>query len=69
LPGSGKTTLARQLAVDRSAVCLTKDEWHWALGASPWDERTNAKVERQLWRIAKDSPLLVGPATRGALAG
>jgi predicted kinase len=54
LPGSGKTTLARQLAVDRSAVRLTKDEWLWALGASPWDAPTNDKVERELWRIAQD---------------
>jgi predicted kinase len=54
LPAAGKTTLARQLAADRSAVRLTKDEWLWALGASPWDTPTNDKVERQLWRIAQD---------------
>lgn len=46
LPGAGKTTLAHQLAADRSAVRLTKDEWLWALGASPWDATTNDKVER-----------------------
>ena len=45
LPGAGKTTLARQLAADRGAVRLTKDEWLWALGASPWDAPTNDKVE------------------------
>jgi predicted kinase len=54
LPGSGKTTLARRLAAARSAVRLTKDEWLWALGASPWDTPTNDKVERELWRIAQD---------------
>jgi len=54
LPGAGKTTLARQLAADRSAVRLTKDEWLWALGASPWDTPTSAKVERELWRIARE---------------
>ena len=54
LPGAGKTTLARQLAADRSAVRLTKDEWLWALGASPWDTPTNDKVERELWRIARE---------------
>jgi predicted kinase len=54
LPGTGKTTLARQLAADRGAVRLTKDEWIWALGASPWDRPTNEKVQRELWRIAQD---------------
>ena len=54
LPGSGKTTLAGQLAKDRGAVRLTKDEWLWALGASPWDRATNEKVERELWRIAQE---------------
>ena len=33
---------------------LTKDEWLWALGASPWDTQTNDKVERELWRIAQE---------------
>jgi predicted kinase len=53
-PGAGKTTLARQLAAARSAVRLTKDEWLWALGASPWDTPTNDKVESELWRIAQE---------------
>jgi predicted kinase len=53
LPGAGKTRLATQLATDRSAVRLTKDEWLWALGSTPWDEQTRQKVERQLWRLAQ----------------
>jgi predicted kinase len=52
LPGAGKTTLATQLAADRSAVRLTKDEWLWALGCTPWDEPTREKVEQELWRLA-----------------
>jgi len=54
LPGAGKTTLARQLAADRRAVCLTKDEWLWALGSSPWDEPTREKVEQELWNLAQE---------------
>jgi predicted kinase len=54
LPGAGKTTLATQLAADRHAVRLTKDEWLWALGATPWDEPTREKIEAQLWRLARE---------------
>jgi predicted kinase len=54
LPGAGKTKLATQLATDRSAVRLTKDEWLWALGATPWDEPTREKVEHELWRLAQE---------------
>ncbi len=54
LPGAGKTTLAQQLAADRDALRLTKDEWLWALGASPWDAPTNDTVERELWRITQE---------------
>ena len=54
LPGAGKTTLARQLAADRSAVRLTKDEWLWALGSTPWDEPTREQVEHELWRLAQE---------------
>ncbi len=54
LPGAGKTTLARELAASRSAVRLTKDEWLFALGTSPWDEPTQTKLERELWHLAQE---------------
>jgi len=53
LPGAGKTTLARQLAADRGAVRLTKDEWLWALGPTPWATTTQAKVNHELWQLAQ----------------
>jgi len=54
LPGAGKTELANQLAAERSAVRLTKDEWLWAVGRTPWDEVTRDKVEHELWRLAQE---------------
>ena len=54
LPGAGKTTLARKIAADRKAVRLTKDEWLWAVGTSPWDRSTGEKMEQQLWRLAQE---------------
>jgi predicted kinase len=54
LPGAGKTTLATQLAAERSAVRLTKDEWLWALGSTPWDRVTGERVEAELWRLAQE---------------
>jgi predicted kinase len=54
LPGAGKTKLATQLAAERKAVRLTKDEWQWALGSSPWDRHTGEKIERQLWALAQN---------------
>jgi predicted kinase len=54
LPGSGKTTLAKELATSRRAVRLTKDEWLFALGSSPWDEPTQVKIENELWRLAQE---------------
>jgi predicted kinase len=54
LPGAGKTTLAVELASVRGAVRLTKDEWQWALGSSPWDRVAGERIERELWRLAQE---------------
>lgn len=54
LPGAGKTTRATQLASERGAVRLTKDEWLWALGSTPWDRPTGEKIEKELWRLAQE---------------
>ena len=54
LPGAGKTELATEFAARRGAVRLTKDEWLWALGSSPWDRSTGVKIERELWLFAQE---------------
>ena len=33
---------------------LSKDEWLWALGSSPWDRTTGEKIEHELWRFAQE---------------
>ncbi|MDX6546230.1 MAG: hypothetical protein QOG02_2004 [Gaiellales bacterium] len=52
LPGSGKTTLARRLAVERDAHRFTKDEWVLALGGDLYDEQLRVRVEAQLIELA-----------------
>ncbi len=59
LPGAGKTTLARQLAADRSALRLTKDEWMWALGSSPWEAPTEPAAKDS--SSAKQHPPIMRP--------
>jgi predicted kinase len=54
LPGSGKTTLARRLAEERSALRLTQDDWLFALGATPWQDDVRDRVDLELWRLAQE---------------
>jgi len=54
LPGAGKTSLAITLAAERRALRLTKDDWLWALGPTPWATTTQQRVNRQLWQLAQE---------------
>jgi predicted kinase len=54
LPGSGKTTLAKQLATERRAVRLSPDEWKHDLGIDYYDEPKRVLLEAQLWRLAQE---------------
>ena len=49
LPGSGKTTLAKQLEAERDAVRFSPDEWMIDL----WDQDLRGLLERQMWALAQ----------------
>lgn len=46
LPGSGKTTLAKELAEHRPGFRLCPDDWMTALGADLWDSDFRDRLER-----------------------
>lgn len=54
LPGSGKTTVATQLAADARAVRLSPDEWKHALGIDYYDEQMRVRLEERLWGLARE---------------
>src|SRR5918999_127401 len=54
LPGSGKTTLAEQLAPIVRAVRLSPDEWKHDLGIDYYDEQARVRLEERLWRLARE---------------
>ena len=45
LPGSGKTTLATQLAASLPACRMCPDDWMMASRIDLWDEATRARIE------------------------
>ncbi len=58
LPGSGKTTLARQLEREQCALRLTPDEWIVALGIDTFDEPKRAAIEAIQWNLAERALVL-----------
>lgn len=54
LPGSGKTTVARQLAGERSAIRLSADDWMEGLGANLWDTLLRERIERLQGYLCED---------------
>jgi len=54
LPGSGKTTFAKQLAQEVRAVRLSPDEWKHALGIDYYDEEARVRLEDRLWLLAHE---------------
>src|SRR5579864_3622 len=56
LPCSGKTTLARKLEREQSALRLTTDEWHVSLfgqdAEEPEHDARHSLIEAMLWTVA-----------------
>ncbi len=56
LPGSGKTTRAKELEREHNALRLTPDEWHLFLFGHDVDEdahdERHTKVEQVMWTVA-----------------
>jgi predicted kinase len=53
LPGSGKTTHARQVQSQLQAIRFCPDEWMDALSLDIWDEARREKIERLQWQLAQ----------------
>jgi len=53
LPGSGKTTVARQLESDLDAVRFCPDEWMAALGIDLFDQTSRGRIEALQWQLAQ----------------
>lgn len=46
LPGSGKTTLATELARSMPATRMCPDDWMMSAGIDLWNERVRSRIER-----------------------
>ena len=53
LPGSGKTTHARQLETELRAIRFCPDEWMNALSIDVWDEARRTEIETLQWKFAQ----------------
>jgi predicted kinase len=54
LPGSGKTTHAKELEGRLRAVRLNADEWMDVLQVNLWDEEMRARIEALQWQLARE---------------
>ena len=54
LPGSGKTTHARQLEHKLRAIRLCPDEWMTTLGINLYDTKTRERIEALQWKLGQD---------------
>lgn len=53
LPGSGKTTRARQIEQSLHAIRFCADEWMDAIGINLWDGEARQRIEDLQWTVAQ----------------
>ena len=54
LPGSGKTTRAKQLERELRAIRFSPDEWMARLGSGLWESVTRGQIEELQWKLAQN---------------
>ena len=54
LPGSGKTTLAKQLEEKFKAIRFCPDEWMEALSIDLYDEGQRGRIESLQWKLGQE---------------
>jgi predicted kinase len=54
LPGSGKTTHAKEVEQSLRAVRFCPDEWMNAMEISLWETGARARIEKLQWKLAQD---------------
>jgi predicted kinase len=54
LPGSAKTTHAKQVEQELRAVRFCPDEWMDALGIGLWDGESRERIEKLQWKLAQE---------------
>jgi predicted kinase len=55
LPGSGKTTIARELARQHGALRFSPDEWMTALEIDGYDQAARQRIEDLQWTVAEEA--------------
>jgi len=60
LPGSGKTTHARQVERELGAIRFSADEWMDAASVNLWDEAVRARIESLQWALTKQILMIGG---------
>jgi len=53
LPGSGKTSHAKQVEQKLNAVRFCADEWMADLGINLWDSEARQRIEQLQWKVAQ----------------